>query len=145
MEITSTETADTLMAVLADDYSRRIMLAAAASSKSVESISKESNIPLSTCYRRINELLDAGALVVERVAEMPDGKLCEMVRSSFSAISATFGEGTLRVEVMLNEDSAGKLGRLWAAMKQPDDRSVLRVAVKPLTGGAEDQPMLVRG
>lgn len=118
VEITDSLTIQALVQALSDEYSRKILLAAITSSKSVEDLSKENDIPLSTCYRRVHELLDSRILVVERIIVTPDGKRYEMLRSAYKTISVNFENGTMRIEVLVNEDVADKLRRLWASMKQ---------------------------
>lgn len=118
VEITNAETANALVQALSDDYSRKIMLATIMNSKSVEDLSKENDIPLSTCYRRVHELLDTRVLVVERIVVTPDGKRYEMLRSAYRAITVNFEGGTMKVEATVNEDVADKLRRMWVTMKQ---------------------------
>ena len=93
------------------------MLATTMASKSVEDLSKENDIPLSTCYRRVHELLDAKVLVVERIVVTPDGKRYELLRSAYRMVAVNFENGVLKVEALVNEDVAEKLRRLWMAMK----------------------------
>ena len=118
VEITDPETASVLVQALSDEYSRKIMLATITTAKSVEDLSKENDIPLSTCYRRVHELLDAKVLVVERIVVTPDGKRYELLRSAYRMIAVNFESGVLRVEALVNEDVAEKLRRMWMSMKQ---------------------------
>ncbi len=85
--------------------------------KSVEDMSRENDIPLSTCYRRVHELLDAQILVIERIIVTPDGKKFELLRSSYRAINVSFDGGQVKVDAIVNEDVAEKLRRLWLTMK----------------------------
>ncbi len=43
----------------------KIILSTIPKEKSVEDLSKENDIPLSTCYRRVHEMLDGGLLLVQ--------------------------------------------------------------------------------
>lgn len=119
MEITDPARVKSLVGALADEYSRKILLSAIPVAKSVEDISKENEIPLSTCYRRVHELLDAQVILVERIIVTPDGKKYEMVRSAYRAINVAFDGGLMKVEAVLNEDVAEKLKRLWLSMRVP--------------------------
>jgi len=103
---------------LADEYSRKIILSAIPASKSVEDMSRENDIPLSTCYRRVHELLDAQILVVEKIIVTPDGKKYELLRSSYKAVSVSFDGGVMKVDALINEDVAEKLRRLWMTMRE---------------------------
>lgn len=118
VEITNVETAGALVQALSDDYARKIILATITASKSVEDLSKENDIPLSTCYRRVHELIDAKVLVVERIVVTPDGKRYELLRSAYRTITVNFENGVMKVEALVNEDVADKLRRMWATMKQ---------------------------
>jgi DNA-binding Lrp family transcriptional regulator len=104
---------------MGDEYSRKIILSAIPAAKSVEDLSREDDIPLSTCYRRVHELLDAQILVVERIIVTPDGKKYELLRSAYRTVSVNFASGIMKVEVTVNEDVAEKLRRLWMTMREP--------------------------
>ncbi len=117
MEITDPNRIQALVQSLADEYSRKILLSAIPAAKSVEDMSRENDIPLSTCYRRVHELLDAQILVIERIIVTPDGKKFELLRSSYRAINVSFDGGQVKVDAIVNEDVAEKLRRLWLTMK----------------------------
>ena len=117
MQIEDPSKVRALVQGLADDYSRKILLSAIPAAKSVEDMSRENDIPLSTCYRRVHELVDAQMLVVEKIIVTADGKKYEMLRSAYRAISVSFDGGTMKVEATVNEDVAEKLRRLWFSMK----------------------------
>ena len=102
---------------LADDYSRKILLSAIPKAKSVEDMSRDNDIPLSTAYRRVHELLDAQILIVEKIIITPDGKKYELLRSAYRAINVSFDGGQMKVEATINEDVAEKLKRLWLTMR----------------------------
>ena len=119
MEITDPAKVQALVQGLADEYSRRIILSSIPAAKSVEDMSRENDIPLSTCYRRVHELLDAQILVVERIIVTPDGKKYELLRSAFRSMNVSFDSGVMKLEVVINEDVAEKLRRLWMTMRVP--------------------------
>lgn len=119
MEITEASRVQALVQGLADEYSRKILLSAIPAAKSVEDMSKENDIPLSTCYRRVHELLDAQMLLVERIIVTPDGKKYELLRSAYRAVNVTFDGGVMKVDATINEDVADKLRRMWVSMKVP--------------------------
>lgn len=118
MEIADPSRIQAIVQGLADEYSRKIILSAIPKAKSVEDMSRENDIPLSTCYRRVHELLDSQILVVERIIVTPDGKKYELLRSAYRAVNVTFDGGVMKVEAMINEDVADKLRRLWLTMKE---------------------------
>ncbi len=117
MQVTGQRTLDLLTHIMTDDYSRRILLSAVAAPKTVEELSKENNIPLSTCYRRVHEMLEGGALVVERIVVTHVGKKYELYRSSFKGLSIKLDGGTITMEATINESISDKLHNTWTAMK----------------------------
>lgn len=117
MQITEPARVQAIVQSLADEYSRKIILSAIPAAKSVEDLSRENDIPLSTCYRRVHELQDAQILVVERIIVTHDGKKYELLRSAYRSVTVNFDGGTIKVEAIVNEDVADKLRRLWLAMK----------------------------
>ncbi|MDA4120925.1 MAG: hypothetical protein OK404_00785 [Thaumarchaeota archaeon] len=102
---------------LADEYSRKILLSAIPVAKSVEDLSRENDIPLSTCYRRVHELLEAQMLVIEKIIITADGKKYELLRSAYRALTVSFDSGIMKVDATVNEDVAEKLRRLWLSMR----------------------------
>lgn len=117
MEIVDQARVQALVQGLADEYSRKIILSAIPKAKSVEEISRENDIPLSTCYRRVHELLDAQILLVERIIVTPEGKKYELLRSAYRAVRVSMEGGVMKVEAIVNEDVAEKLKRLWLSMR----------------------------
>jgi DNA-binding Lrp family transcriptional regulator len=122
MQITSQKTIETLTHIISDDYSRRIFLAAIPKSKSVEDISKECDIPLSTCYRRVHEMVEGGAVIVERIVVTTDGKKFELYRSAYRRLDIRFEGGQIVVDATVNEDISDKLFRMWLSMKWQQSR-----------------------
>lgn len=118
MEITDPSKVQALVQGLADEYSRKILLTAIPAAKSVEDMSRENDIPLSTCYRRVHELLDAQILVVERIIVTPDGKKYELMRSAYRSVTVSFDNGVMKVDALINEDVADKLRRMWMTMRE---------------------------
>ena len=116
MELTDPERVQAVLQVLSDEYSRKILLSAIPVAKSVEDMSREEDIPLSTCYRRVHELLDAQLLVVEKIIVTSDGKKYELLRSAYKAVNVSFVGGVMKVDATVNEDVAEKLRRLWLSM-----------------------------
>lgn len=117
LEISEPARVQALVQGLADEYSRKILLSAIPAAKSVEDMSRENDIPLSTCYRRVHELLDAQILIVEKIIVTPDGKKYELLRSAYRSVTVSFDGGVMKVEAIINEDVAEKLRRLWMTMR----------------------------
>lgn len=117
MQITDPTRIQALVQSIADDYSRKIILSAIPGPKSVEDMSRENDIPLSTCYRRVHELLAEQLLVVEKIIVTNEGKKYELLRSAYRAVTVSFENGVMKVDAVINEDVAEKLRRLWLSMR----------------------------
>jgi hypothetical protein len=117
MQVTLQVTTDAIMTAIADRYSRKILLSAIPAAKSVQTISKENGIPLSSCYRKVNEMVQAGSLVVERIIIPPSGKRYELYRSCFKAITLTIDSGRMTVDGNVNEEVADKLRAKSSSMQ----------------------------
>jgi predicted transcriptional regulator len=117
MRITSQNVRDAIIRALADEYSRKIILGTLTRARAVEELSQSENIPISTAYRRVNELKEMGILTVEKTILTDEGKKFELYRSSFRGIHMDMSQGEIILHVDLNEDVATRLTRLWAALR----------------------------
>ncbi|HXQ91717.1 MAG TPA: helix-turn-helix domain-containing protein [Nitrososphaerales archaeon] len=117
MRITGQNVRDALIRALADEYSRKILLGTIDRARSVEELSEAELIPISTSYRRVNEMREVGLLTVEKTIITDEGKKFELYRSSFRGIKLQLNQGEITVDVELNEDVATRLSRLWASMR----------------------------
>lgn len=91
-----------VMSALADDVSRKIIASVVAKGKTVQEISAEQSIALSTCYRRSRTLVDQGILFVERIVVTGDGKRYALLRSSLKSVdlSSNFQGLTVKAEML---------------------------------------------
>ncbi len=117
MLIESQQIRDALIQALADDYSRKILLNTISKAQSISDLSETQGIPLSTAYRRINDMKEVGLLVVEKTILTGDGKKFELFRSAFRSIQIRLDQGQLTIDAMLNEDVAARLSRLWSSLR----------------------------
>jgi predicted transcriptional regulator len=62
------------MNAISDEYSRKILVSTISKSLSVDEISQEMHIPVSTCYRRIHALEISGMMRKDRTIISEDGK-----------------------------------------------------------------------
>jgi DNA-binding Lrp family transcriptional regulator len=108
-----------ILSALGDESSRRILTSAIARGKTIEEISAEQNLPLSTCYRRTRTLLEEGLMILERSVVTPAGKRYAVYRTSFSQTAITFVNGEIAVEVTPNLDILDKLRRRWLSAIYP--------------------------
>lgn len=102
---------------LSDEYSRKIVLAIISKSLSIEEISKEQHIPISTCYRRVHELQSYGIIRVDRTIIQDDGKKFACYRASFKTASINLESGELKVDVEPNRDPADRLHDMWSSVR----------------------------
>ena len=105
---------------LSDDYSRKIILSIISCSLPIEEISREQNIPISTCYRRIHEMLQFGVIRPDRTIIREDGKKYVCYKSAIKNATISMECGELKVDVIVNKDPAEKLGSMWANLRNPN-------------------------
>jgi hypothetical protein len=103
------QSSNSILNALGDEISRRILTSAIASGRSVEEISVEQNLPLSTCYRRIRHLVDEGLMILERLVITPAGKRFAIYRTSFSVAA----------EITPNLEVLDKLRTRWMSANYP--------------------------
>jgi len=133
-----------ILSALGDESSRKILSSAIASGKTVEEISAEQNLPLSTCYRRMRNLLSGGLMILERTVVTPTGKRYAVYRTSFSRASISYNGGEISVELTPNMDIIDKLRRKWLSENYPlqnqDDRAYKRATVSSTLIGQSRSP-----
>lgn len=108
---------DRVLKALADEYSRSILLSTMQKAKSAVELSAEKNIPISTAYRRLHELQEAGLVAIERSTITEDGKKFDLYRSTVRSVSVSFNLGATEIELIPNEDMVAKFVRLWGYMR----------------------------
>ena len=111
-----------IVSALSDEFSLRIIVSTVARGKTVQDISVEQAVPLSTCYRRARELVEEGILVVERIVVTGEGKRFAVYRSSFKAVEMASDFRELSASAELNEDVAEKFRRWWFYASYPNGR-----------------------
>ena len=106
-------TQESILQSLSDPFSRMIILSTIERARSVEDLSSENDIPLSTCYRRVAEMTREGVLIVERVIITPEGKKHILHRAAMKGVKIDFDLGHLEVSITPNEDVSDKLRAIW--------------------------------
>ncbi len=90
--ITQSETGpETVLSALGNKYSAEI-LCAAGTPKSARALSEDIDIPIATCYRRIEQLVDAGLLKCEGRQLSAEGRRTNIYRRTLDEIEVTFCE-----------------------------------------------------
>lgn len=113
MAIRSAEMSKAFLSALGNESSRRILDSAITCGKTVEQISAEQRLPLSTCYRRVREFMDEGLMILEKMVVTQTGKRYAVYRTSFSRATISFNGGEVSVGIFPNLDIIEKLRRRW--------------------------------
>ena len=117
--INGLQSSNSLLSALGDESSRRILTSAIASGKTVEEISAEQDLPLSTCYRRIRHFVDEGLMILERLVVTQAGKRFAVYRTTFSDVTIRFYPGEIAVETTPNMEVLEKLRTRWLSTNYP--------------------------
>lgn len=92
-----------ILKALSDEYSRTIMNFTIEKPKSVVEIVKECDIPMTTAYRRVNELEENKILKVTGSVVTDDGKKYFLYQNRLKSIYVIFGLEALDVQIVENE------------------------------------------
>jgi predicted transcriptional regulator len=96
------ENKDSLLEILSDKYCRAILESIMHKPKSVIEITSETNVPMSTVYRRIQTLHDSKLLAVSGMITS-EGKKLFLYKSKIRGIQSVFSNGQVEVELILNK------------------------------------------
>lgn len=105
-----------ILSAMADEYSRKILTATTEIPMSALELSKKYEIPITTVYRRIEELVEAGLIAAVKSGRTTDGKWYDLYRSLLKRIDVSFEKGEVRIDVMVNEHVADKFTRMWTSI-----------------------------
>jgi len=92
-----------ILKALSDEYSRAIMNYTIEQPKSVVEIVKDCDIPMTTAYRRVNELEESKILKVTGSVVTDDGKKYFLYQNRLKSIYVIFGLEELDVQIVENE------------------------------------------
>jgi predicted transcriptional regulator len=70
-----------ILAALADEEMTKILDSIMYHSKSIVDITRENNIPHTTCYRKTKWLLNEGLVIVDKIIITPEGKKFSLYHS----------------------------------------------------------------
>ena len=102
MSVTDARTKGIILDALSDETSRKILKSTTAGARSVEELTSETKVPMSTVYRRVHELAEAGLLFVEWVGGTKKTKRYATYRSLLGGTSVTMDTGGVQVWVSPN-------------------------------------------
>ncbi len=111
---------------LSDEYSRKIVLAIIKRSLPIEMISTEQHIPISTCYRRVHELLSYGIIRADKTIIQEDGKKYVCYKASFKRASIQLESGELKVDLISNREPEDRLYDIWQLVKGPENSEIMK-------------------
>ena len=98
-----------ILEIMADKYSRDLLRTTRDLPKSALRISQETGIPISTVYRRIQTLQDAGVVRVSGEINL-EGKKHFLYQSKVKAISSKVAGEFINVEIIPNPPTSQKWG-----------------------------------
>jgi DNA-binding transcriptional ArsR family regulator len=105
-----------ILAALSDAYSRRILPATVHEPLSALEMSKKYDIPVTTVYRRIQDLVEAGLIAAVKSGRTTDGKWYDLYRSLLRRIDVSFDRSDVRIDVIVNEHVSDKFTRIWTSI-----------------------------
>ncbi len=100
-----------ILGALADEYSRKILTATIEYPMSALELSKKYEIPITTVYRRIEELVEAGLLAAVKSGRTTDGKWYDLYTGLLRRIDVSFEKGDVRIDVIANDRVEAQLSK----------------------------------
>jgi DNA-binding Lrp family transcriptional regulator len=104
-----------LVRTLGNKYSAEI-LGATHESQSAQELSETLDIPIATCYRRIEELTESGLLSLEDSVLSDERRRVDVYRRDVEAVNVDFDEAGFSVEVEERSQVKNKLDDAWRAL-----------------------------
>jgi len=103
-----------ILTALSDEYSRQILTATVLEPLSALELSKKYEIPITTVYRRIEELTVTGLLAAVKSGRTTDGKWYDLYKSLLLRIDVRFDGENVMIDATVNNHMSEKFTRLWA-------------------------------
>ena len=103
LKIEESERKESFLEILSDKYCRSILEAIMDTPKSAIEVSREKMIPLSTVYRRIQQLHDSKMIRTSGVIT-DEGKRLFLYKSKIKAVNTSFHDGKIDVDVVFNKN-----------------------------------------
>jgi hypothetical protein len=103
LKIEEPERKESFLEILSDKYCRSILEAIMDTPKSAIEVSREKMIPLSTVYRRIQQLHDSKMIRTSGVIT-DEGKRLFLYKSKIKAVNTSFHDGKIDVDVVFNKN-----------------------------------------
>ena len=109
---------DRLLKAVSERQMRDLLVRMLKEGKSASDLSDETRIPLSSVYRHIHELNEAGLLAVDRATITEQGKRLEFYRSTVTEVNLKFEIQSDLLDLRPNEDIENKFYRLWSSIRE---------------------------
>ncbi len=109
---------DRLLKAVSERQMRDLLIRMLKEGKSASDLAYETRMPLSSVYRHIHELNNAGLLAVERAKITEQGKRLELYRSAVTEVKLKFETQSDLLDLRPNEDIENKFYRLWSSIRE---------------------------
>lgn len=103
LKIEEPERKEVFLEILSDKYCRLILDSIMNISKSAIEISREKEIPLSTVYRRIQQLHDSHMIRTSGIIT-DEGKRLFLYKSKIKEVNTRFSDGDIAMDVVFNKN-----------------------------------------
>ena len=105
IRITDPNLTEIILAAFGDADKKKIMASVTEESKTVYDILKESKIPQTSGYRKINSLIEKGILVIMGHIDTHDGKKVNKYKTSFQNVRINIIKNEITVDVKLDNQN----------------------------------------
>ena len=102
--------------IITDEYAARILIATYSKAMNAIELSRELDIPIAACYRRIHTLENAGLLIMTERALTRQGKRISMYKSNLKNAYIFLENGKLRVRFELVNGQMVDHGEGWSTI-----------------------------
>lgn len=103
---------------LGNKYSAEI-LGATNETRSAQELSDRLDIPIATCYRRIEELTEIGLLSLEDSVLSEERRRVDVYRREVDQVTVDFGDGQFDISVAERSKVKNKIDDAWRTMLEP--------------------------
>lgn len=110
-------TEDAVREAVSDPASRQILAACMDQARPVREISEATDISTATAYRRVDDLQEAGLLIVERSAISEDGSRYDLYRSRVEDVLLRVSAEGTSVRWSVEESVEDRIAQMWEQMR----------------------------
>jgi len=106
-----------MLRVLGNEYNPQI-LSFAHEPRSAQELSDELDVPIATCYRRIEELTDADLLEHHDRVLSDERRRVNVYRRNIEEVVVNFSEGDISVDVEERRQVTNRLDEAWRTLSE---------------------------